>query len=298
MEDIRFVFAELLFVIQSDLNINIENAFASFMRFQKKDEEAAGKYGKVKVIFKWKWEDEIKVQKEDFLGGDLLQDYYHKKSKLYCLTKGGYKGYIACARLNEIDEIECMVNLDLFPSFLPCLGGIIRFLPMRYIFLNHGILFFHSSQICFQDLGIVFVGPSGIGKTTQAKLWERYKGAKIVCNDRTLVRKIDGGWKAYGYPIDGSSPIGVNQSCRLCCMIILKQNAENEIQKLKSSEAITSLISNLIIDSWNEMELNKSFQLLAELVSEIPAYELKCTCDENATGFLENKLVEDGVFNS
>lgn len=36
MEDIRFVFAELLFVIQSDLNINIENAFASFMRFQKK----------------------------------------------------------------------------------------------------------------------------------------------------------------------------------------------------------------------------------------------------------------------
>ena len=42
------------------------------------------------------------------------------------------------------------------------------------------ILYLHSSLIDYQGHGLMFLGPSGIGKTTQAELWNQYRDALII----------------------------------------------------------------------------------------------------------------------
>ena len=51
------------------------------------------------------------------------------------------------------------------------------------------MLLFHSSIIKFWNQGIMFLGPSGIGKTTQAELWKKYRDALIINGDVVLVQE-------------------------------------------------------------------------------------------------------------
>ena len=53
-------------------------------------------------------------------------------------------------------------------------------------------LLLHASLIDYGGSGILFVGNSGVGKTTQAELWQQHLGAEILNGDKALVRLLDG----------------------------------------------------------------------------------------------------------
>ena len=56
------------------------------------------------------------------------------------------------------------------------------------IFADLGMLVLHSAYIVTSaGEAILFSGPSGVGKSTQAALWERCAGARVVNGDRALV---------------------------------------------------------------------------------------------------------------
>ena len=73
------------------------------------------------------------------------------------------------------------------------------------------------------------------GKTTQAKLWERFRNARIICNDRTLLRKQDGNWYSYGYPMDGSQPVRSGEVHVAGCIVLVKQsqNGKSSIERMR-----------------------------------------------------------------
>lgn len=76
------------------------------------------------------------------------------------------------------------------------------------------MLVLHSSYIVTrQGQGILFSGPSGIGKSTQAALWQRYAGAEIVNGDRALVRPDTGTVSGVFYA--GTSGISRNVTASL-----------------------------------------------------------------------------------
>lgn len=52
----------------------------------------------------------------------------------------------------------------------------------------------HASLVEKDGFGVIFLGPSGMGKSTQAKLWEKYLGADFLIGDRPCMRKIGGKW--------------------------------------------------------------------------------------------------------
>lgn len=92
---------------------------------------------------------------------------------LFHMFRAGYRN--GCFRLHRKVLVKSCVIFRCGPSFN-----------------SFFVLFFHAAQITYQETGILFAGPSGAGKTTQAKLWERFRNARIICNDRTLLRKQDG----------------------------------------------------------------------------------------------------------
>lgn len=207
------------------------------------------------------------------LGEDLLLEYYAEENRGFCLEKGSLSITTYDA---EFKKINCYLNTERISQAAYSMGNLLRLLPMRMILQKNHTLFFHASQIAVHDIGILFTAPSGTGKTTQAKLWKTYRGAKIICNDRTLVR--DG--KTYSYPVDGSEPVISGESYPLGAIVLLLQSNENQIQKLKPKNALPKLMSQMIFDIWNSKEHMLAIENLIKLVEKYPVYLLSCTPDQ------------------
>lgn len=248
----------------------------------------------IKVHLTWKWEAACHPVSCS-IGGDMLLEYYKEGTVWFCESKGG-KAPVTCTCYPENFEwMQCAVNAEPFLQPPDSMEKIFRLLPMRAVFTYFRTILFHASQISIGGKGILFAAPSGTGKTTQARLWQKYEGAEIVCNDRTLVRKKKQIWSTYGYPIDGSEPIRSNAVNPLGCIVLLAQGDNNQVIKLRPYQAIKDLIEQTVMDSWNLHARERVMELIIELIEDIPVYRQICTPDRNAVIVLKEKLLTDGV---
>lgn len=230
------------------------------------------------------------------VGQDLLQTFYREGETRWCELRGGPKGPVACTRYAaDFREIVCTIHAEPFLQPPSTMGGVLRMLPMRAIFQHFGVLFLHAAQIAYRGRGILFSAPSGTGKTTQARLWQAHRGAEIVCNDRTLLRKTGGVWRTYGYPLDGSEPVRSGSVHALGCVVLLEQGKENTVQRLRPARAASLLMQQTVIDGWDAHAREQAMEQLMALLAEIPVYLLACTPDARAVRALETKLTEEGV---
>lgn len=157
--------------------------------------------------------------------------------------------------------------------------------------VQHHIVYFHSSLIDYRGQGIMFLGPSGVGKTTQAELWNKYRDAVIINGDRVFVQEREDGFLGWGSPWHGSSPYCENANVPINALIILKQDSENFIRELTGFEKAASVSNNVLYPRWLENGMELSLETLDHLLKKIPVYELSGRPDEDAV-----KLTEEAVF--
>ena len=156
--------------------------------------------------------------------------------------------------------------------------------------LQKDAVVFHSSYINHNGDGILFCGPSGSGKSTQAELWQTYENAEIVNGDRTLIKKKDEKWYAFGYPCCGSSAICVNKTLPLKAIVILEHGESNVIKPLSLGEKIKTLIVGSERYLWSNKELDKVMNISEGIVSEVPVIKFSCTPDKSAVEYLKAVL--------
>ena len=155
------------------------------------------------------------------------------------------------------------------------------------------IIYLHSSLIDFQGRGLMFLGPSGIGKTTQAELWNKYRDALIINGDVVFVQEAEDTFLGWGTPWHGSSPYCENASVPVHAMIVLKQSSENSIRELTGFEKVTAVSTSVFYPRWLENGMELCLETLDHFLSRVPVYELSCRPDEDAV-----KLTEEAVFGS
>ena len=137
----------------------------------------------------------------------------------------------------------------------------------------------------------MFLGPSGIGKTTQAELWNRYRDALIINGDVVFVQETEETFLGWGTPWHGSSPYCENTSVPVHAMIVLKQAPENSIRERTGFEKVSEVSNSVFYPRWLENGMELCLETLDHLLSKIPVYELSCRPDEDAV-----RLVEETVF--
>ena len=114
---------------------------------------------------------------------------------------------------------------------------VLKLLELPKLLLEHGGIFLHASFINDRGRAILFTAPKQTGKSTQAALWQRYRGAEIVNGDRALLRRVDGCWRAYGSPYCGTSGICENRALPLRAVVLLRQGKRNELRPAYAREA-------------------------------------------------------------
>ena len=165
-------------------------------------------------------------------------------------------------------------------------------LGLDYVMMQHNCMFLHSSLVRFQGKAVLFSGPSGIGKSTQADLWQKYLGAEILNGDKSCIAKRADGYFACGSPYAGSSDIFLPEDAPIAGIVLLKRGSENTLVPLSGRQAFVPLYAQLLANTWDSEYTAHLCELLDDLLARVPVYELTCTPDERAV-----MLVRDTLYN-
>jgi len=129
--------------------------------------------------------------------------------------------------------------------------------------------------------GHLFVGVSGAGKTTTARLWAD-DAAGIVSDDRVIVREQDGVMHMFGTPWHGEAELSMAAGVPLAGVYLLVQSDSNALQPLSHATAVARLFRCTfpLFHDGEALEFTLSF--LARLAGKVPVRELLFTRDRAA----------------
>ena len=153
----------------------------------------------------------------------------------------------------------------------------------------------HAALVEKDGYGVVFLGPSGMGKSTQAKLWVEHQGADFIIGDRPGLRRIDGQWIGFGMPWDGKDGIKQQKQVPIRALISLEQAPENSIRRLTKQEAMMVLLNQVMMPMWDDAAMALLTPLMGQLASEIPFYHLKNLPNKEATELTLETIMNDGM---
>ena len=173
------------------------------------------------------------------------------------------------------------------------------FKTMVRVACNVGIAFcgglsIHASLVEKDGYGVLFVGPSGMGKSTQARLWERCRGAEIINGDGPIVYESGGAWYAAGIPWDGKDRIFKQRNLPVKAVIVLEQAKENRIERLNPMQAMGALLQLILHPIWDNDAMDHVTALLYRCAGTVPFYRLKNLANEDAVALTEKTINEQG----
>lgn len=207
----------------------------------------------------------------------------------------GMRGFLRFARVTW-DRRGREVLVEYLPSgreLVSEMGNCFSFSGWEMLLLQERRLLLHAACVDTPLGGLLFSGPSGIGKSTQAGLWQAYAGAKLVNGDRPILQRTETGWRAWGSPYAGSSRYFVNDSCQVRAVVMLRQAPHCSLRRLGKGEAFRSVFAGVTVTVWDSACMCLACELSELLISEIPVYELSCAPDQAAVELLRTELEKE-----
>ncbi len=147
-------------------------------------------------------------------------------------------------------------------------------------------LMLHSCGVVDGEHGIAFAGVSTAGKSTTARLWNGSPDAKVLNDDRNILRKINGQFLLYGTPWPGVGGFATAGVVPLEKLFILKHAPSNSAKRLSPAQAAAALLVRTFAPLWNAEAMKFTLQFLDELCQSIPCYELGFVPDQSAVEYV------------
>jgi hypothetical protein len=155
-------------------------------------------------------------------------------------------------------------------------------------------VFVHGALIDDPDLGgILFVGRSGVGKSTQAELWKLLRGAEVINGDKVFLsvkpeypNEIFG----YGSPWAGSSPYRVCKRVSLRAIVYLERSEERVIHRLDDVEALFTYMPSVFMPNWDTRLTEQVMDTLDMMMPRVPIYRMSCGLDVSGPAMLMKEL--------
>lgn len=271
------------FAVSLPYEVKINKGFQPFIT-EKKEADCVVQFEEVKKLDLER--GKLVVQKHAFEVWGLIDGTWERR-----YTGNGGKKTIAVSSLLS-GNVERVKILPEARNRIVDIEQVFFRIALEEQLLHHGRWIIHASCVQTSLGAILFVGPSGMGKTTQAELWEKYRESKVLNGDRTIVYQENGVWYAAGSPYAGSSKRYVNQSAPICLVVLLEQGNENCIQSLMPGQAFRRLYPHLTVNDWNPWYVETIINQLNKFVRECPSVHFSCTPDETAVNALWKELTK------
>lgn len=174
---------------------------------------------------------------------------------------------------------------------------------------ERGTALFHAAAVSCGGRAYLFLGRSGTGKSTHARLWLKHvEGAELVNDDNPVVKlqtppltppllaslsvasvpegRAEGRGTATalvcGSPWSGKTPCYRNVQYPLGGIVLLSQAPYNSIRRLTGIEAYAALVPAISGKRWDKGIADGLHQTENRLAMSVPVWHLECLPDEAA----------------
>jgi hypothetical protein len=133
----------------------------------------------------------------------------------------------------------------------------------------------HGCGVVWRGRTLLFCGRSGAGKSTTARLWKRHaRGARLLSDDRVVLRPRRRGVQASGTPWHGDGGFASPASARLGAVFFLRHGTTTRLMPLGTAEAAARLFARSFPPPWDTEGLEGALDACADAAAAAPAFDL------------------------
>lgn len=164
----------------------------------------------------------------------------------------------------------------------------------------HGAVSIHAASVAWQGKAFLFMGKSGTGKSTHARLWLKcFPGSELLNDDNPTIRIEQGKVTAYGTPWSGKTPCYKNKSFPVGGMVRLQQTQANRFTPCTEVDAFITLLPGCSVINSHAEQYGALCDTLVETTALVPTGRLECLPDEEAARLCERSLTKaDNLINN
>jgi hypothetical protein len=138
--------------------------------------------------------------------------------------------------------------------------------------------------------GLLLTGHSGAGKSTSSRLWSRRDGARVLSDDRIILRRENGRIWMYGTPWHGDAGIAEADRAPLDGIFVLSHGDHNEIRPLRRTTASAELFARSFVPHHSTDSIEFILEFFSKVTDCVPCSDFSFVPDSTA---VEALLSED-----
>ena len=274
--------------VDPTLKINIEGATQKFLVHEATPD----------VTIETRWDDlsAMKIRsKKVFDSGAIWQLYNYNEKYLFSFTTPAlgsipYKMAIVNKDFSRGEVLLHRTCFDTDQPKYPLEYPLDELLFINFLALGKGVEVHACGIIDSNEKGHLFIGQSGAGKTTMARLWQDEPGVTVLSDDRIVLRKVDKSFWMHGTPWHGEAELASPARDPLTRIYFLKHGQKNEIVRQGATDAIGRLFACSFLPFYSSEALDFTLGFFEEVVKTIPCYELRFVPDERVVEFFQGKI--------
>jgi hypothetical protein len=227
-----------------------------------------------------------------FDSGSLWQLYRENGSHLFRFTSPALGSHpYKIASLNKDFTVgHVRLHRAFFPSDVPVYPleyPLDELLITNWLARGRGVEIHACGLVDGAGNGHLFVGQSGAGKSTMARLWQNRTGAKILSDDRVILRNGGDTIRMYGTPWHGEAGFARPDGAPLTDVFFLRHGHGNERVPLEPVEALGRFFACSFPPFYSPDGLKFTLGFLERIVRTVPCYELGFVPDDRVIALLE-----------
>jgi len=156
--------------------------------------------------------------------------------------------------------------------------------------LGEGVEVHGCGVVAPDGRGLLLTGHSGAGKSTSSRLWSRRDGARVLSDDRIILRREHGRIWMYGTPWHGDAGIAEADRAPLDGIFVLSHGEQNEIRPLSRTTASAELFARSFVPYHSMDAIEFILEFFSKVTACVPCSEFSFVPDCTA---VEALLSED-----
>jgi hypothetical protein len=241
----------------------------------------------VRIAVEWAGQLEVPSVKPSFHSGGLWSVYGVPGGLQFCFTTPilGPTPYKSASFDSEftrgrvaLDQRYFHVNGPVFPMEYP----LDELLMIHRLARGEGVEVHAVGVVDDSGCGHLFLGHSGAGKSTTARLWDGLPGARILSDDRIILRLLNGQIWMYGTPWHGDAGVASPGCAPLSRMYLLEHAGSNELIPLPKPQAAAELFARSFVPYHSAAGLEFTLSFVDSVAQRVPCSVFRFVPDFSA----------------